>query len=68
MVLDGGAVHPTGTELDCLVVDFSEAVIGHMHLPEPFAEIMHRFDPDHPFALPDPAHLMPLVTEWILSA
>ena len=65
VILDGGSIHPTGSEVQVLVVDLNQSVLSHMHLPVEFGEIVHRFDPDQPFAVPDPSFLTPMVMEWI---
>ena len=68
VVLDGGRLNPTGSDLQCLVVDFQSHVVDLLRLPQSFENIAFSFDPDQPYALPDPGVLLPQVLEWIQSA
>ena len=55
-------------ELQCLVVDFQSHVVDLLRFPQSFEDIAFTFDPDQPFALPDPGVLLPQVLERIQSA
>ena len=68
MVLDGGRLNPTGSDLQCLVVDFQSHVVDLLRPPQSFENIAFSFDPDQPYALPDPGVLLLQVLEWIQSA
>ena len=68
VVLDGGRLNPTGSDLQCLVVDFQSHVVDLLRPPQSFENIAFSFDPDQPYALPDPGVLLLQVLEWIQSA
>ena len=68
VVLDGGALHPTGTSVQCFLVDFSVEVLSMMRLPAALSEVAFNFDLETPLALPDPKALIDAATEWIRGA
>lgn len=64
-VMDGGRYHPTGSQVDLIVVDCAVTVLGFMRPMQEFEEIALTFDSESPSAVPDPVFLMPFVMDWI---
>ena len=58
----------TGSEVQCLVVDFQSLVVDLLRLPRHFEDIAFSFEPDQPFALPHPHALLTQVSGWIQAA
>ena len=67
VVLDGGALHPTGASVMVVLVDFSVEVLQMMRVPAVFADLDYSFDPEDPVALPEPGALVEAATSWIQS-
>ena len=64
VVMDGGLLHPTGTSIQCLLVDFSVEVVSMMRTPSIFVDLAYNFDLEAPLSLPDPDGVDSGLTRW----
>ena len=65
VILDGGAVNPTGEEVQVLLLDCAAEIVEQMRLVRPFEDIAYGFDLDSPYALPDPKATLAAARTWI---
>ena len=66
-ILENGSLSPTGQECSVLVVDMNEGILDHLHSLPDFHESSFSFDPDQPFAVPEPVQLLAKTKEWLVG-
>ena len=67
MLMDGGAISPTGEDLTALVVDCSVGILNYIREFAADEERVFGFDEDSPFAFPSIDALVPRIHDWALS-
>ena len=64
-VMDHGTLAPTGALLTVVVVDLDEGVVNSLRTVGQEEVYPFTFDPDQPFAIPDPPQLLTMVRDWL---
>ena len=67
-IVDGGAVSPTGTDVEVLVIDCKPEVSYHVKEFGLQEDIVYNFDEDSPYAFRIIDALLPKISEWALKA
>eukprot|EP00435_Cladocopium_sp_Y103_P040841 s2722_g11.t1 len=67
VVLEQGALAPTGADVPVLVVDLSEAALEHLHRPSEQSPLPFAFDADQEYAFPSPEVFLGRIQEWIAT-
>ena len=65
VILDGGLVSPTGTDVTVVLVDLAEELVPRLRVAEGAEEIAIPFDLDSPFTFPAPAPTLDLAMKWV---
>ena len=63
--MDHGTLAPTGALLTVVVVDLDEGVVNSLRTVGQEEAYPFTFDPDQPFAIPDPPQLLTMVRDWL---
>eukprot|EP00435_Cladocopium_sp_Y103_P053802 s818_g17.t1 len=68
VLVEGGIRSPTGVQVAVILVDVAEELVSQMRRAEEVEDIAFAFDPDSPYALPDPNRILAFARDWIQAA
>ena len=68
VLVDGGVRAPTFTQVEVVLLDVAEDLVSHLNRSEVVEDIAFAFDPDSPYALPDPTQILRTAHDLVMAA